>query len=130
MSTAALIKELEAMLSGNYDPIAAIVRGEEKRGFKVVRPGDARWFRATDWRAESVASIAGGKVRLVLLNAVDEGTGSFTRTVREIEAIGLQPIVIEPNHGFAATLKRNGWRKRSVGSSFETFETIWKKKCK
>ena len=45
MSEAALLAELEAMLSDpNYDPVAAIVAGERKRGFHVVRPGDKPWF--------------------------------------------------------------------------------------
>jgi hypothetical protein len=127
VSQAALIRELEAILSGNYDPVAAIVQGEKKRKFRVVRPGDEPWFLATDWKADSVASIAGNKVRLVLLSAIDEGTGSFTRTVKAIEDAGFQPVVIEPTFGFAAALKRRGCRKRTVGSSFETFETTWKK---
>lgn len=127
MSRAALIRELEAMLSGNYDPIAAIVQGEEKRKFRVVRPGDAPWFRATDWRAESVASISGNTVRLVLLHCFESGQGAFTRTVKAIEDAGMRPAVIEPTKEFAAALKRLGWRKKTVGSTLETCETIWKK---
>jgi len=65
MSEAALIAELHAMLNDpNYDPVAAIIEGERKRGFSVIRPGDAPWFRKSDWKAESVASIDGNTVPL------------------------------------------------------------------
>lgn len=126
MSQAALIRELEAMLSGNYDPIAAIVKGEEKRGFRVVRPGGAPWFRAVDWRAESIASISGDTVRLVLLRCFRSGKGSFTRTVQLIEYAGLKPTVIDPTREFAAALKRRGWRGKQMGRTFASREVIWK----
>ena len=126
MSEAALIRELEAILSGNYDPVAAIVEGERKRGFRVVRPGEAAWFRIGDWRAESVASINRNTVRLVLIYAVREGRGTFTRTVQNIEKAGLLPSVIEPNREFAASLKRRGWVSKQHGRTFESREMIWK----
>lgn len=126
MSQAALIRELEAILSGNYDPIAAIIKGERDRGFRVVRPGDANWFRAGDWRAESVASITGKTVRLVLLHGFQSGKGAFTRTVKAIEDIGFQPSVIDPTPEFAAALKRRHWRGKMMGRTFETRETVWR----
>ena len=128
MTVAALLKELEAMLSGNYDPIAAIVEGEKKRGFRVVRPGDEPWFRAVEWRAKSVASVSKDTVRLVLLHSFKSNKGAFTRTVQRIEEAGLRPTVIDPTPEFAAALKRHGWSGRLVGRSFETRETIWRLK--
>ena len=127
MSQAALIRELEAILSGDYDPIAAIVEGEKKRGFRVIRPGDTAWFRAFDWRHESVASVSGTMVRLVLIHAFKSGEGAFTRTIKGIEEAGYKPSVIDPTPEFAAALKRLGWRGRQKGTTFETRETIWRK---
>lgn len=129
MSESALLAELEAMLNDpGYDPVAAIVEGEQKRGFRVVRPGDKPWFRIRDWRAESVASIDGNTVRLVLIHAAREGRGTFTRTIQNIEKAGLLPSVIEPNPEFAASLKRRGWVGKQVGCTFETRETVWRQK--
>lgn len=126
MSESALLAELHAMLNDpHYDPVAAIVESERKRGFLVIRPGDKPWFRIRDWRAESVASIDRDTVRLVLIHAVREGRGTFTRTVQGIEKAGLLPSVIEPNPEFAASLKRRGWVGKQVGRTFEDRETIW-----
>ena len=126
MSQAALIRELEAILSGNYDPIAAIINSEKERGFRVLRPGDTPWFRAADWRQESVASVSGTMVRLVLLHAFPSGKGAFMRTVKGIQEAGYNPSVIDPTPEFAAALKRLMWRGKLVGRTFETRETVWK----
>ena len=129
MSESALLAELHAMLNDpHYDPVAAIVEGERKRGFRVVRPGDEPWFRIRDWRAESVASIDRDTVRLVLIHAVREGRGTFTRTIQNIEKAGLLPSVIEPNREFAASLKRRGWVGKQFGKTFEERETVWRPK--
>lgn len=128
MSQATLIRAIEEILSGSYDPVAAIVAGEKKRGFRVVRPGDEAWFRAGDWRVDSVASVHGATVRLVLLHSFQSGKGAFTRTVNGISDAGLTATVIDPTPEFAAALKRRRWHGRLVGRSFETSETIWKLK--
>ena len=129
MSESALLAELHAMLNDpHYDPVAAIVEGERKRGFRVVRPGDEPWFRIRDWRAESVASIDRDTVRLVLIHAVRENKGTFTLTVQNIEKAGLLPSVIEPNREFAASLKRRGWVGKRTGHDFETTEMVWRPK--
>jgi hypothetical protein len=127
MSEAALLAELEAMLNDpNYDPVAAIVEGERKRGFRVVRPGEALWFRIGDWKSESVASMHGTTIRLVLIDAYRPGTGAFTRMIRDIEEIGGRPAVLEPTKEFAAMLKRRGWRGKQFGRSFEDSEGVWR----
>jgi hypothetical protein len=129
MSEAALLAELEAMLNDpNYDPVAAIVEGERKRGFRVIRPGEASWFRVGDWKPESVASMHGTTIRLVLIDAYRPGTGAFTRMIRDIEEIGGRPAVLEPTKEFSAMLKRRGWRGTATGHTFETRETIWRPK--
>ncbi len=125
MSQAALVNTLDRILAGTYDPVAAIVEGEIKRGFKVVRPGDQPWFRANDWRAASVASIDGKRVRLVLIHSFESGKGAFTRTVAAIIAAGLTPSVIDPTPELSTALHRRGWRGRSRGTGFEDFETAW-----
>ena len=126
MSQAALIRSIEDILSGSCDPVAAIIAHEQKRGYRVIRPGDAPWFRANDWRAESVASVSGMQVRLVLLHGFENGKGTFTRTVKAIEAAGYKPSVVDPTPEFAAALRRRRWRGKRRGSTFENTETIWK----
>ena len=119
-----LLDLLDKMLSG-YDPVAVIVDGETARGFKVIRPGDAPWFRAVDWRAASVASINGMKVRLVLLHSFQSGRGAMTRTIAGIKTAGLLPSIISPTRELAATLKRRRWKSKDEGTTFEDRETVW-----
>lgn len=119
-----LLDLLDKMLSG-YDPVAVIVDGETARGFKVIRPGDAPWFRAADWRAASVASINGMKVRLVLLHSFQSGRGAMTRTIAGIKTAGLLPSIIDPTRELAATLTRRRWKSKYEGTTFEDRETVW-----
>lgn len=119
-----LVGLLDKILSG-YDPVAIIVESETARGFKIVRPGDAPWFRAADWRAASIASINGNKVRLVLLHAFESGKGAFTRTVSGIVEAGMTPTVIDPTPQFSSMLKRRGFKPRDEGTTFEDRETVW-----
>lgn len=126
MSQSALIRSIEDILSDSCDPVAAIIAHEQKRGYRVIRPGDTPWFRANDWRAASVASVSGTQVRLVLLHGFESGKGAFTRMVREIVAAGYKPSVIDPTPEFAAALKRRRWHGKRRGSTFENIETIWR----
>lgn len=130
MSQAALIQAIADALSANphYDPVKAIVDGEKKRGFTVIRPGDRDWFPASDWVHESVASTKGNIVRLVFLHAHESGKGALTRTLERIAAEGLTALIIDPTPELAAALKRWGWRGKQVGHSFATHETIWQKR--
>ena len=130
MSQAALIRAIAEILSQDdkYDPITAIADGEKKRGYRVVRPDDEPWFRATDWHHESVASVHGNIVRLVLLHSFESGKGAFTRTVKDICDAGFIPAVIDPTPEFAEALKRRGWHGRKRGRSFETYETVWRQR--
>lgn len=120
-----LVNILDKVLSGKYDPVSAILEGENARGFKVIRPGDTPWFRAMDWRHESIASIDGKRVRLVLLYAFESGKGAMTRTLSGIIEAGLKPAVIDPTRELAATLTKRGWKMRVEGSSFEDREDVW-----
>ena len=129
MSQAALIKAIDDFFSEkgvNFDPIAAIVKSEQKRNFRVIRPGDVPWFSSKDWVKESVVSVSGKLVRLVLLHAVEPGKGAFSRTLKGLVDAGYKPAVIDPTKEFAETLRRRGWKGRLCGSDFETFEYVWK----
>lgn len=117
---------LDKILSGTHDPVSAIVENEQGRGFKVIRPGDAPWFRATEWRAASVASLNGQQVRLVLIHAFESGRGALTRTLAAIRTSGLNPVIIDPTRELAAALRRRGWKSHVVGSNFDDRETVWK----
>ncbi len=125
MSHAALNTLLARLLSGGYDPVAAIVEDETARGFKVIRPGDAPWFRATDWRAASVASIDGKVARLILLHAFESGKGAMTRTIAAVEAAGLRPAILEPTAELATTLQRRKWKSRTVHLPGNDHEVVW-----
>lgn len=116
---------IDRIITGGYDPVAAIVENEEARGFKIVRPGDAPWFRAADWQAASVASINGKFARLVLIHAFESGRGAMTRTIDAIKEAGLIPNIIDPTRELQATLKRRGWKSKLKGSTFEDRETVW-----
>jgi hypothetical protein len=125
MPDAKLVNLIEKIMAGGYDPVAAIIENEEGRGFKIVRPGDAPWFRATDWQAASVASINGNVARLVLIHAFESGRGAMTRTIEAIKEAGLIPNIIDPTRELQATLRRRGWRSKRKGSTFEDTETVW-----
>ncbi len=128
MDTADTIKLqaiFDKIMAGGYDPVTAILESEQARGFKIIRPGDTSWFRATDWRAASVASINQKRVRLVLLDAFQSGRGAMTRTIQAIIDVGLKPTIIDPTRELSATLRRRGWAYRQEGSTFEDRETVW-----
>ena len=120
-----ILEIFDKIMSGKYDPVSAILEGENARGFKVVRPGDAPWFRAVDWREASIASIDGKRVRLVLLHAFESGRGAMTRTLAAIVEAGLKPAIIDPTRELAATITKRGWKMRVEGSIFEDREDVW-----
>lgn len=130
MSESALLCMLGKLLSGSYDPVAAIVENETDRGFRVVRPGDAPWFPAGDWKPASVASIDGDTARLVLIDAIRPGTGALTLCLALIAKHGLSPAIIDPTAELAATLTRRGWEGRRTGATFDTRETVWRPRGK
>lgn len=120
-----LLGLIEKIMTEGYDVVAAIVDSERSRGFNVVRPGDTPWFRATDWHADSVASLNGKRARLVLLRAFETGRGAMTRTIAAINDAGFIPAIIDPTRELAAALKRRGWDSKREGSCFEDRETVW-----
>lgn len=127
MSESALVEVVKRILAGGYDPVTAIVEDETERGFKVIRPGEASWFPASDWRAASVAAIDGETVRLVLIHSHESGKGAMTRMLAAIAAAGLKPTVLEPTPQLADTLRRWGWKPRDVRLLLDR-ETVWSPK--
>jgi len=125
MAEAALVEVVKRILAGGYDPVAAIVEDETARGFKVVRPGQADWLPASDWRGASVASLDGDTVRLVLIHSHESGKGAMTRTLAAIVVAGLHPSVLEPTPELAATLRRRGWRGRVKNLPNGDHESVW-----
>lgn len=119
-----LLDLVEKMLAGG-DPVALILEGERARGFRIIRPGDAPWFRAGDWRPASIASVDGMYARLVLLHAFESDRGAFTRTVEGIRAAHLIPTVIDPTREFAAMLKRRKWVENTHFPSHGSYEHVW-----
>lgn len=116
---------IEEMFRPGYDPVAAIIDSEIKRGFTVIRPGQAPWFSAADWLASSIASIDGRYARLVLIHANEMGKGALTRTIAAIQSAGLIPCIVDPTIELAAALKRRRWKSKDHGSTFEDRETVW-----
>lgn len=119
------LAELVVKMLGGYDPVAAIVENETARGFKVIRPGDTPWFRAADWRAASIASLDGKRVRLVLIHSFESGQGAMTRTIAAIQEAGLNPVIVDLTPELAATLTRRRWKSKDIGSTFDDRETVW-----
>lgn len=106
--------------------IGDTMRSDEIRaGYKIVRPGEARWLPAEDWDRDCVISLDGLTVRLVAIHALKPGTGAFTRLLSAVEAAGLRPVVLEPTVQFEQALRRRGWKSRRYGIGVNA-ETRWR----
>lgn len=115
-----LVRLLDRMRTS---PIHEIMRRDEiERGRLVIRPGDAPWFSASEWEPTCVASMQGDDVRLIAILARRPGEGAFRRLIASIVAAGKRPVVVAPSVEMRATLKRWGWRGRTVGRDIETEE--------
>lgn len=106
---------------------AEIISHEQKRGFKIIRPGEVEWFPLARWKTRSIASLDVLRVRLVALDAIVPGQGSFTALIKDIRSAGLFPVVVEPNNRLAESLKRWGWKHRRIRTSRPDplAENIW-----
>ena len=98
---------------------------ERQAGRIAVRPGGRAWLSRRDWRADTLASIDGMIVRLIVLHARIERAGAFTRTLQAIDRIGRVPVVVEPLGPLVDVLMRKGWQARISGDSFETREAVY-----
>jgi len=101
------------------------LRAEEAQaGRAVVKPGEVPWLSTEEWKEDTVVSIEGYTVRLILLVAVRPGHGAFTRLIARLRRAGLKPAVVAPMPPFAAALERRGWRSRIIGTGYKAQE-VW-----
>lgn len=101
-------------------------RLEQERGFSVI---DTRlpppWLDMKEWEPGIVLSYDGGRVRIVLIAALQPCTGAFGRLVTGICRAGLKPVVIEALPQMTAILRRWGWRKVAKWDRENGKETQW-----
>lgn len=103
---------------------------EAERGNVVLRPGDVAWLSPKDWPDDIVVSQRGDEIRIVALCAKHPHSGSFSRLVRGIGSHGLVPVVVCPFAQMEDILKRWGWKKQIVGSTFKDREELWRPTAK
>lgn len=76
-------------------------------------------FSSEDWDADTLLTLNGKDVRIVLTNAVRPGSGAFGRLVRSIQTAGFNPVVISPVGPYMPVIMEKwGWREYVVGSGF------------
>src|SRR6516164_8855455 len=117
-------KEVAAMLAAG-GPAARICEIEKALGHHVLPVGVTIPFAfdAKDWEPDSVVSLDGRRVRIVLITARTPGTGAFSRLVQNILRAGFKPVVVAPvGPEMPAILKHWGWRKAIERSGFEQSE--------
>jgi hypothetical protein len=72
-----------------------------------------------DWVENSVISLNGKEVRLVIVSAKHERSGAFTRLLAEIERAGLTPVICAPIGRVMPMLMRKwGWIESVRGEGF------------
>lgn len=104
-------------------PIAAIAAAEKAKGHMVRHPGDEPWFPLSDWD-NSLISMEGRRVRIVMVRARIPGHGAFARMVYGILHAGLTPVVICPLEPMRLIVQLWHWHKHfSCGNFFEREET-------
>ena len=103
---------------------STIIAMETERGFVRVPVGSVEWLSPWIWHRNSVVTRDDDRVRLVLLEALRQREGAFTKLVADIQACGLIPVVVEPHDRLARKLEHWRWRHRRIGVGF-TGENIW-----
>jgi len=101
-----------------------IVATERAKGFQIVRPGEAEWFPRSDWRKNSICSVSGNRVRIVLIEAHHQKSGALVRLIAALQERELVPVVVEPHPRLAQRLAAWGWKNRRHGAG-DLAETIW-----
>lgn len=104
--------------------LSNVIAMETDRGFVRIPVGSVEWLSPWIWHRNSVVTQDGDRVRLVLLEALRQREGAFTRLVADILACELIPVVVEPHDRLARKLAAWGWRHRRLGVGF-TSENIW-----
>lgn len=86
---------------------------EIRQGFSIV--SDAQWLDWNEWDAATIISQDTKRVRLVALQAKQQGKGAFTRLVNGIFRAGLVPVLVEPNQTLIDWCHRHDFRRRMIG---------------
>lgn len=80
-------------------------------------------FSSADWDEDTLITMDGKDVRLILTNALHPGTGALHRLVASIQAAGLNPVVLSPvGPTMPAIMKHWGWKMHTVGAGFHRSE--------
>ena len=103
-----------------------ILASERRHGRERVLIAD--WLDWQDWRTDTIITRECDRIRLVLLNARQPGTGALTRLVERIEASGLTPVLVEPDDRLAAWCERRGWRERIIGQRRDRHRIFYKRR--
>ena len=108
-------------------PIHEIMRDDERAaGYRVIFPGEFSWFPLLDWCNTCVVSINDRDVRLVAIRASRPRAGAFRRLISGIKTAGLRPVVVSPiGDAMPAIMKKWRWKRRTIGTTFETQQTIF-----
>lgn len=120
-----LSRIINQMAFGGRDMVLAnLVKMETDRGFVVIPVGSVEWLSPWTWHRNSLVTRDGQRVRLVLMEALHQKQGAFTRLVADIQANELIPVVVEPHDRLAHKLHTWGWRHRRLGAGV-TAENLW-----
>jgi hypothetical protein len=120
-----LSRVINAMAFGGRDMVLAqILKMETDRGFIVIPVGSVDWLSPWVWHRNSVVSQDANRIRLVLLEALHQKQGAFTRLIDDLKECELIPVVVEPHDRLAHKLHTWGWRHRRIGVGV-TAENLW-----
>jgi hypothetical protein len=106
-------------------PSENLKRWERERGTEVIEVGSVSWLPSDDWPSDVVISKLGNDIRIVLIAALEPGSGAFSRLINGIVTAGLRPIVVCPSPEMQSIVSRWGWQCKEVGHNFETYETLF-----
>src|SRR3954464_7187857 len=87
-----LSRVVNAMAFGGRDMVLAqILKMETDRGFIVIPVGSVEWLSPWIWHRNSVVSQDANRIRLVLLEALHQKQGAFTRLIDDLKECELIP---------------------------------------
>ena len=103
-----------------------IIRKEEHDAGNILIDKADR-LNKNDWEEIVVSMDKEGRIRLVLLDAKQPGTGAFTRLIKQIEQAGLTPVIVEPLGFLETWCISHGWRSRRLRHG-PSHQLIWYKR--
>lgn len=104
----------------------ALADAELVRGYQLVPVGSVPWLPLSDWHPHDCVSLDGDEVRLVAIAARRPRSGALKRLLAAIDAAGLTPCIIAPMGVMPGILRRWGWEKTEIGSTFADYEDQWR----